>query len=210
MFCLCFQRNPLFHINKRIRQKIFERLFLWNKKNSSKGVDGQKFKEKMLKPSCGKKFWKTSKIAGNSLFAFVSWKQNKKKEGKINKTKFSFINIFSFLVSCLLFSLKSLFLIFVFVADFKLCFCWTSLFFGFKKPSWKTPILGKKGGCNKTGFFYDPVFCKRGKVIVFFGAIFWQILVEVQKTLQNRYFSTFLVSKKIEKWPFSKSIFWPS
>ena len=46
----------------------------------------------------------------------------------------------------------------------------------------KHQFLGKKGVATKR-FFYDPVFCKKGKVIVFFGAIFWQILVEVPKTL---------------------------
>ena len=33
----------------------------------------------------------------------------------------------------------------------------------------KTEIFGQKGGCNKTVFFYEPVFCKMSKVIVFLG-----------------------------------------
>ena len=46
----------------------------------------------------------------------------------------------------------------------------------------KKTFFGQKGGCNKTGFFYQPVFCKMSKVIVFL-AIFWQFLVDVQKAL---------------------------
>ena len=46
----------------------------------------------------------------------------------------------------------------------------------------KTELFGQKGGCNKTGFFYDPVFAKCQK-LSFFGGPFLAILVDVQKTL---------------------------
>ena len=42
-----------------------------------------------------------------------------------------------------------------------------------------------KGGLQQNGFFYQPVFWKMSKVIVFF-AIFWQFLVDVQKHYKNR------------------------
>ena len=60
------------------------------------------------------------------------------------------------------------------MADLKLCFLLNIIVFWFQKNQVeKHPFWGKKGGCNKTFFFfYDPVFCKKGKVIVFLGAIF--------------------------------------
>ena len=112
--------------------------------------------------------------------AFVSWKEQHQKDWC---TMFFFINLFSFLISCLLFSLKSLFLLFVFFADLKLCFCSTSLFLVSKKPKLKNTNFWSKGGLQQNGFFYEPVFCKMWKVIVFLGPFFGQILVDVQKTL---------------------------
>ena len=76
-------------------------------------------------------------------------------------------NIFSFFwFPVLLFCFKSLFLIFVFFPDFKLCFLFNiSMFLVSKRTNWKAQK--KKTNCNKTGFFYEPVFCKMWKVIVF-------------------------------------------
>ena len=96
-------------------------------------------------------------------------------------TKLFFINIFSFLVSCLLLSLKSLFLIFVFFADLKLCFCSTSLFLVSNKPSWKTPLFGQKGGCNKTFFFMNLCFAKCEKLSFFWGHFFGKFWLMFKK-----------------------------
>ena len=67
-----------------------------------------------------------------------------------------------------------------------------------KKKKKKKHFLVKRGVATKRAFFYQPVFCKMSKVIVFFfGHFFWQFLVDVQKTpIKNRYFSTFLKAKK--------------
>ena len=82
-------------------------------------------------------------------------------KGTTSKIKFnsSFINPFSFLVSCLVFSFKSLFLIFDF-PDFKLCFCSDSMFLAQKTQVEKTQILVKSGVATKRFFFNEPVFCK--------------------------------------------------
>ena len=50
-----------------------------------------------------------------------------------------------FWVSCLVFSLKSLFLIFVFFLILSYVFCSTSLFLVSKNPSWKTHFFKKRG-----------------------------------------------------------------
>ena len=57
-----------------------------------------------------------------------------------------------FWVSCLVFSLKSLFLIFVFFPDFELCFLFNIIVFGFKKTVEKH-IFSKKGGLQQNGVF---------------------------------------------------------
>ena len=44
--------------------------------------------------------------------------------------------------------------------------------FGFKKNKLKNTFFQKKGGCNKTGFFYEPVFCKMSKLSFFFWHFF--------------------------------------
>ena len=69
------------------------------------------------------------------------------------------------------------------------------MYFVSTMASSKTPIFCQEGGCNKL-FFYELVFSKMSKVIVFLGAIFWQILVDVQEHYRNRYFSRFLKAKK--------------
>ena len=78
------------------------------------------------------------------FFAFVSWKE----QHQIFYYKVFFaIDPFSFLVSCLVFSLKSLFLIFVF-PDFKLCFCSIWMFLVFKMTSLNT-IFWSRGGLQQ-------------------------------------------------------------
>ena len=123
-----------------------------------------------------------------SLFLSLSFLffllHEKKQHQKDWCTKFSFINLFSFLVSCLLFSLKSLFLLLVFFADLKLCFCSTSLFLVSKKNQVeKHQFLVKRGVATKRFFFMSLCFGKCEKLSFFWGAFFGQILVGVQKTL---------------------------
>ena len=62
--------------------------------------------------------------------------------------------------------------------------------FWLKNQSWKTPILGQKGGCNKTVFFMNLCFANYEK-LSFLGPFLGPILVDVQKHYENRYFSTF-------------------
>ena len=101
--------------------------------------------------------------------AFVSWKEQHQKDWC---TKFFFINLFFFLVSCLLFSLKSLFLLFVLFADLKLCFCSTSLFLVSKKTKLKNTNVWSKGELEQNGFFMNLCFAKCKK-LSFFGGHFW-------------------------------------
>ena len=62
------------------------------------------------------------------------------------------------LVSCLVFSLKSLFLIFVFFAEFQLCFLFKINVFGFKTHKLKTPTFGQGGVATKRFFFNNLCF----------------------------------------------------
>ena len=75
------------------------------------------------------------------------------------------------------------------------------VFFGFNKNQVeKHQFLGKKGGCNKTGFFMTLCFAKREKLSFFWGHFFGKFWWKFKKHYKNRYFSTFLESKKIKKW----------
>ena len=136
-------------------------------------------------------FTATQKVAVN--FRFFCYKPGLKiahqliyiymRCANINLQLLCFINLFSFLVSCLVLSLKFLFLIFgVFIPDFKLCFLFNIIVFGFKKTKLKNTNFWSKGGLQQNGDFYEPVFAKCEK-LSFFGAIFWQILVDAQNTL---------------------------
>ena len=73
--------------------------------------------------------------------------------------------------------------------------------FWFQKNQVEKHIFSKKGGCNKTGFFfYEPVFCKMSKVIVFFFGIFFCIFwLLFKKHYKNRHFSTFFKAKHYKK-----------
>ena len=78
------------------------------------------------------------------------------------------------------------------------------------KQQKKIKFFGQKGGCNKTVFFfYEPVFWKMWKVIVFFLAMFLAIFwLMFKKHYKNRYFSTFLKPKKWKKMTISKVNNW--
>ena len=74
----------------------------------------------------------------------------------------------------------------------------------------KKHFLVKRGVATKRVFFYEPVFWKMSKVIVFFGHFFGNSWLMFKKHCKNRYFSTFLKAKKMKKkWPFPKLITGP-
>ena len=101
-----------------------------------------------------------------------------------------------FLVSCLVFSFRSLFLIFVF-PGIQLCFLFNIKVFGFKKnTSWKTPILGQKGSCNKTGFLITCVLQNVKSYRFFFAPFLAKSWLMFKKHFKNTYFSTFSKAKK--------------
>ena len=100
------------------------------------------------------------------FFAFVSWKEQHQKI----KLQSFFSSILCFFVSCLVFSLKSLFLIFVF--DFKLCFLAQHECFGFQnKQVTKHKCLVKRGVATK-GFFISTCVLQNAKSYHFWGALF--------------------------------------
>ena len=103
---------------------------------------------------------------------------------KILNCNFVFSSIFSlFLVSCLVFSLKSLFLIFVFFSDFELCFLFNIIVFGFKTQVEKHNF-SKKWVCNITVFFLSTCVLQNVKSYRFWGGIFFcKFLVVFEKTL---------------------------
>ena len=81
-----------------------------------------------------------------------------------------FINLFSFfMVSCLVFPFKSLFLIFVFFPDFKLCFLFNMNVFGFQTTLKKHNSLVKRGVATKRFFFINLCFAKCEKLSFFFA-----------------------------------------
>ena len=80
-----------------------------------------------------------------------------------------------FLVSCLVFSLKSLFLIFLF-SWFWVMLLFNIIVFGFKKPKLKNTNFWSKGGLQHNGFFMNLCFARCEKLSFFWGlvfAIFW-------------------------------------
>ena len=83
------------------------------------------------------------------------------------------MNVFFFcFLSCFLFE----FFLSFFFPDFELCLLFNIIVFGFKKPKFKNTNFWTKGGLQHNGFFYQAVFCKMWKVIVFGGgglANFW-------------------------------------
>ena len=114
-----------------------------------------------------------------------------------------------FLVSCLVFSLKSFFLSF-FLPDFELCLLFNIIVFGFKNPSSKTPIFGQKGGCNATNglFLINLCFAKCVK-LSFLGFFFGKFLAVFQKnTMKIGILAHFSKQKITKKWHFLNVIIW--
>ena len=141
-----------------------------------------------------------------SIFcAFVSWKEHE----NIKLEFLFFIKMFSFLgfLSCFLFEISFPYL--CFFPDFELCFLFNIICFWFQKNKLKNTFFQKKGGCNKTVFFYEPVFCKMSKVIVFFFGIFFAFFwLFFKKHYKNRHFSTFFKAKNYKKMAFLEVIIW--
>ena len=86
------------------------------------------------------------------------------------KLQFLFFHQFFlfFMVSCLVFPFKSLFLIFFFLI-LSYVFCSTWMFLVSKQTTKKKLFFVKRGVATKRFFFLQPVFCKMWKVIVFFA-----------------------------------------
>ena len=132
------------------------------------------------------------------FFAFVSWKEQHE-TFQLQLIFFSEICSLSFgFLSCFFFPIPFSYLCFFLILSY--VFVQHQCFWFQKKQSWKTPIFGQKGSCNKTVVFMNLCFGKCEK-LSFFLPIFCQILVDVQKTLLKRYFSTFLKTK-------NKNAFW--
>ena len=112
------------------------------------------------------------------FFAFVSWEEHH----ETIKFQSFFINPFSFLVSCLVFSFKSLFIVFAFSWFWFVLFVQHQCFCFQKRQTSKKTQIKKGGRLQQNGFFMNP-FCKMWKVIVF-GAPFCQILVDVNNTIK--------------------------
>ena len=117
---------------------------------------------------------------------------------------------FIFCISCLTCSFKSLFLIFFCLSDFKLCFLFNMNVFGVKTNNLKKHTFWVKRGVatKRFFFFYQPVFCKMWKVIVFWGPFFGQIWLKFKKHYKSWYFSIFLKAKKANRWPFLNVANW--
>ena len=117
-----------------------------------------------------------------SFFPFLSSLLffHEKKNIKIFNCNF-FLKCFLFCCFLSCFSVSNPFFLSLLFPDFKLCFLFNINVFISKRTNWKAQKKQKKNNCNKTGFFYEPVFCKMSKVIVFFLPLFCKFLVDVQK-----------------------------
>ena len=94
----------------------------------------------------------------------------------LNWNSFSSSKCSLFGVSCLVFSLKSLFLIFVFFLILSYVFCSTSLFL-VSKTQVEKHIFSKKGGLQQNGFFFmNLCFAKCQKLSFFFWDFFLDFL----------------------------------
>ena len=91
-----------------------------------------------------------------------------------------FVNPVSFLVFCRVFSLKSLFSYFCFLADFQLSSLLNISVFGFKKTQVEKHQFGSKGGLQQNVFFNNLCFAKCEK-LSFCLTLSWPIFVDVQK-----------------------------
>ena len=103
------------------------------------------------------------------FFGFVSWKLTASKD---SIAKFFFSSILClFWVSCLVFSFKSLFLIFVF-SWYSVIFLFNINVFGFKKHKLRNTNFGSKGELQQNGFFNNLCFATCEK-LSFFLPLFW-------------------------------------
>ena len=113
------------------------------------------------------------------FIAFVSWKE---KHENI-QLQFVFLKYFLFLlVSCLAFLFQIPFSYLCFFLILSYVFSSASMFLVSKRTNWEAQ-KNKKNKLQQNGVFYEPVFCKMWKVIVFFLPLFCQFLVDVQITL---------------------------
>ena len=119
-----------------------------------------------------------------SFFPFLSSLLlfHEKKNIKIFNCNFFLKDFLFLLVSCLAFLFQIPFSYLCFFLILSYVFCSTSMFLVSKRTNWKAQ-KNKKKQLQQNGVFYEPVFCKKSKVIVFFLPLFCQILVDVQKTL---------------------------
>ena len=134
-----------------------------------------------------------------SLSFFIAFLFHEKKTSKYS-IAILFPEIFSLsfgFMSC--FSVSNPFLLSLLFPDFKLCFLFNINVFSFKKNKLKST---KKNQLQQNLFFYEPVFCKMWKVIVFFCPFFAKFWLMFKKHYKNRYFSKFLKAKK------QKNAFW--
>ena len=115
------------------------------------------------------------------FFAFLHEKQQHQ---KISIAKLFFINPVSFLVSCFVFSFRSLFLSLCVFSGIQLCFLFNINVFGFKKTQVeKHQFLVKRGVATKRFFFITCVLQNVKSYRFCFCPFLGQILVDVQKTL---------------------------
>ena len=126
-----------------------------------------------------------------SLFFFLLWFSfMKETTSKYSIASFFFISIFSFF-SFLPFFVSSSFFLSLLFPDFKLCFLFNIKVFDFQTNNLQKNIFWSKGGLQQNGFFYQPVFWKMSKVIVFLGHFLGNFWSMFKKHYKNRYFSTF-------------------
>ena len=120
-----------------------------------------------------------------SLFIFISSLllfsgQNNMKI--LNYDLFLHRSFLFFMVSCLVFPFKSLFLIFVFLI-LSYVFCSTWMFLVSRQTTLKTHFFWWKGVLQQNGFFLSTCVLQNVKSYRFFCPFFCPILVDVQKAL---------------------------
>ena len=103
-----------------------------------------------------------------------------------------------FLVSCLVFSLKSLFLYLCF-PDLELCFLFNIIVFGFKKPKLRNTNFGSTRGLQHNGFFMNLCFAKCEKLSFLGGAFFWPFFGCFSKNTIKRGISAHFSKQTITK-----------
>ena len=126
--------------------------------------------------SFGSLFWSLSlSLSVSFFFAFVS---------KIFNYKVAFHQSFFFwggFLSCFLFQIPFSYLCFCLILGCVLSNI--NVFLVSKKDKLKHTCLVKRGVATKRFFFMNLCFAKCEKLSFFWGPFFWQILVDIQKTL---------------------------